>query len=116
MGQLPESIEQEVFSEMTLWLVKNRPSEDIRPKLDINWRLENQSLFIYEIRPHFKDPTHIMHLDFVKATYVKARNTWKVYWKRADLKWHAYEPLLYVNNIKRFLQEVDQDPLGCFKG
>ena len=27
-----------------------------------------------------------------KATYISKTNRWKIYWMRADLKWHAYPP------------------------
>jgi len=27
-----------------------------------------------------------------KARYVKIRDVWKIYWMRADCKWHSYPP------------------------
>jgi hypothetical protein len=41
---------------------------------------------------------------------------WKVFWKRADLKWHGYEPTAAVPSIEQFLAVVDADPYGCFFG
>ena len=52
----------------------------------------------------------------IKATYVKATNTWKVYWLRADLKWHRYEPKATVSSVEGFIAEIDRDPYGCFFG
>jgi hypothetical protein len=85
---MPKEISDHVFSEITLWLLDNRPPEEIRPQLDIGWRIERQSVFIYEIRPAWNNPSEIRHYDFAKATYVKMGNYWKVYWLRQDMKWH----------------------------
>lgn len=107
---------QHANSIMETWLEANRPPEHIRPELDIGWRLEGQSLFIYEIRPDWKDASIIRNMDFAKATFVKLGNHWKVYWMRADLKWHPYPHLKIAKSLDRFLKEVDDDPHFCFKG
>jgi len=51
-----------------------------------------------------------------KATYIKSRRIWKIYWMRADLKWHRYDPLAAVSTIDDLIVEVDRDPYGCFLG
>jgi len=51
-----------------------------------------------------------------KTTYVKKTGKWKVYWQRADLKWHSYQPTPEVDNLEEFLALVDRDEHGCFKG
>jgi hypothetical protein len=48
-----------------------------------------------------------------KITYVKKRGIWKLYWKRADLKWHLYEEYTRLDDL---LDEVRIDPNGCFWG
>ena len=115
-SSLPKEINDLVFVEITLWLLENRPPEEIRSKLDVSWRLEKQSIFIFEIRPDWLDPDIIKNSDIAKATYVKSYNKWKIYWKRADLKWHSYNPLPYVKEFEKFLNEVSVDSFGCFKG
>jgi len=47
---------------------------------------------------------------------VQKENKWKIYWQRADLKWHLYEPNKEVKTIKTFIKIVDEDKLGCFWG
>ncbi|MBU4478845.1 MAG: DUF3024 domain-containing protein [Candidatus Omnitrophica bacterium] len=44
---------------------------------------------------------------------MKKTNKWKSYWKRADLKWHLYEQ---YDTLDAALEEVKQDPNGCFWG
>jgi hypothetical protein len=41
---------------------------------------------------------------------------WKVYWQRADLKWHGYQPVPAVRTIEEFLRLVDEDPYATFFG
>jgi|SRR5690606_3563487 len=95
---------------------QKRPAAHIRPQLDIGFRLEGQSVEIFEIRPYWRDESQTMERSVAKATYVKGQAQWKVFWKRADLKWHGYEPQATVRKIEEFLKVVDDDPYGCFWG
>jgi len=96
---------------------KHRPPPHIRPKLDLAFRIEQQSVEIFEVRPKWRgEPGEMKDHSVAKATYVRARNHWKVYWKRADLKWHSYPPEPHVSSIERFLTIVGADKDGCFFG
>ncbi len=53
---------------------------------------------------------------FAKATYFTNREIWRVYWLRADLKWHAYEPTPVVATLEKFLALVSEDKHECFHG
>ena len=57
-----------------------------------------------------------MEHPIAKTTYVKTRGIWKVYWQRADLKWHRYDPDAEVQNLEDFLAVVERDEGGCFYG
>lgn len=98
------------------FLAKRRPPPHIRPELDIDYRISGQSVEILEIRPQWDDPSIIREHPVAKVTYVKTQQCWKVFWKRADLKWHGYEPAATVATIDDFLTVVDQDAYGCFWG
>ena len=93
-----------------------RPPEEIRDQVDISYRIEKQSLFIFEIRPNWQDPNIKMEIDIVKTTFVKKDNNWKVFWKRADLKWHAYKPKPIVKNLPEFVRLIEKDEYACFWG
>lgn len=101
---------------MDKFLAKRRPPPHIRPELDIGYRLIDQSVEILEIRPQWDAPSITHERSFAKATYVRTRNLWRVFWKRADLKRHGYEPASKVKTIDEFLAAVDADPYGCFFG
>ena len=96
---------------------QRRPPPHIRPKLDLAFRVAGQSVEIFEIRPRWRGaPGETMEQSVAKATYVRAGGVWKVFWKRADLKWHAYQPVPQVGTIEEFVALVAEDQLGCFFG
>ena len=93
-----------------------RPDPEIRNQLDLSYEIKDQSVILNEIRPAWKDPKEILTLGYAKATYIKSKNVWKVFWKRADNKWYSYTPNPTVGELEDFLKLVDQDEYGCFKG
>ena len=93
-----------------------RPPAHIRSQLDIGFRVTGQSVEIFEIRPAWREPETLLELSVAKATFVKKSGLWKVYWKRADGKWHGYQPTPAVGSIGKFLELVQADPLACFWG
>jgi hypothetical protein len=97
-------------------LTKIRPPEHIRSELDYGYKLSGQSVEIFEIRPQWNDKRKIHEHPFAKATFVKTQNLWKVYWQRADLKWHGYQPELTVSSIEKFVAVVLADEYACFFG
>jgi hypothetical protein len=102
--------------ELEKFIQRVRPSEEIRNQLDISYKIENQSVIIHEIRPQFDNPMIKIFPDVAKATFVKSKNIWKVYWMRADLRWHGYGPCPIVSNLSDFLKLVDEDSYSCFWG
>jgi hypothetical protein len=101
---------------MDEYLEKIRPPVHIRNELDIAYRIENQSVELFEIRPAFQKQNRKTEHAIAKATYVKRAREWRLYWMRADLKWHRYEPTPEVNSLDEFLKIVEEDAYGCFNG
>lgn len=106
----------QIETAMEPFMAKRRPPPEIRPRLDIAFRIEDQSVIIHEIRPVWDDVSKITEPLVAKATFVRNRNLWKVFWQRADLKWHVYSTCPYVAKIEAFLALVDADEYGCFWG
>ena len=105
-----------VENAVAAYVKKRRPPPHIRPKLDLGYRLSGQSIELFEIRPMFQKPSVKQSHSFAKATYVRTRDHWKVFWLRQDLKWHAYQPHPVVKNIAEFLSVVEKDEHHCFYG
>lgn len=106
----------DIIEIMENYIAKVRPPKEIRDKLDISYRIENQSIILHEIRPDWRDKTICRMHDFAKTTYDKKNKVWKIYWQRASLKWELYEPKPSVNELKDFLIEIDEDKYGWFMG
>ena len=105
-----------IESSMADFLTKRRPPEEIRHKLDLGWRIEGQSVVIYSIRPFWRDESQKIEEPAAKATYIRKTNRWKIYWMRADLKWHSYPPHPEAVFFDEFLVVVDEDENCCFWG
>ena len=98
------------------YVESRRPPVHIRNDLDLAFCIKGQSVEIFEIRPAWRGPGVKMESSVAKATYVKTRNVWKIYWMRADLKWHGYQPDPEVKSLEEFLEIVERDEYGCFYG
>jgi hypothetical protein len=107
---------QRIKTIVNAYVQKRRPPPHIRPQLDIGFRLERQSIEIFEVRPAWRRPGELMENPVAKATYVRTTDVWRVFWKRADLKWHSYPPAPTVGSVEKFLELVDADPHACFWG
>jgi hypothetical protein len=107
-----KKIEKEVES----FVEKRRPPPHIRDELDLGFRVKSQNVEIFEIRPLWRHPGEKIEQSVAKATYVKTQKVWKVYWQRADLKWHLYDPDPEVKTLQEFLGLVDRDEYACFFG
>lgn len=96
---------------------ERRPPLPVRSTVDIAFRIKKQSVEIFEVRPKWRGRAgEITEQPIAKATYVRTRDCWKVYWMRADLKWHGYPPEPEVDSIERFLAVVGADEQACFFG
>jgi hypothetical protein len=101
---------------MADFLVRRRPPVEIRDRLDLAWRIEGQSVLIFSIRPDWRDKSKKMEEPVAKATYVRKTNRWKIYWMRADLKWHSYPTHPEAIFFDEFLAVVVEDAHSCFWG
>jgi hypothetical protein len=95
---------------------KHRPEPQRRSQLDIGFRLDGQSFEIFEIRPQWNNPSKKIEGPVAKATYVKSRKTWNLFWKRADNKWHRYKPFPTSKSLEKILEAIETDEFGCFWG
>lgn len=105
-----------IIETMEAFLDRKRPPEHIRPQLDINYKIEDQSVIINEIRPQWNNTAIIREHGVAKATFIKSKNQWKVFWLRADLKWYPYDPKPLVKALSDFTRLVEEDKHHCFWG
>ena len=98
------------------YVQRRRPPAHVRDELDIGFRIRGQSVELFEVRPFWRDPKDKIESSIIKATYVKRSDSWKVYWQRADMKWHRYDPEPEVDTIEEVLDIAERDEYGCFYG
>jgi hypothetical protein len=106
----------DVIEAMEGFLAKRRPPVEMRDQLDLLYKIEGQSVIIYELAPQWNKPEIIREMPLAKTTWVNTQKVWKIYWMRADLKWHTYEAKPEVKNIKQFAKIVEEDKYHCFFG
>lgn len=90
------------------------PGPHIRAKLRWDFRITGQSIELLETRPRWNDPSGYSSHVFAGHLRQTCRE-WKVYWMRADLKWHRYWACRSVNTIEEFLELVHRDEEAAFK-
>jgi hypothetical protein len=98
------------------FIQRRRPPAHLRKEVDLAFRISGQSVELLEIRPHWTGKGKPIEHRIAKATYNKRNHGWKIFWQRADLKWHRYEPLPEVDAIEDFLLVVEEDDHACFFG
>lgn len=93
-----------------------RPPEHIRLQLDINYVIDGQSVIINEVRPQFNKKEVFHEYPVAKATYIRTKNSWKIFWRRSDRKWHSYQAQPIVRDLETFTRVVFEDEHHCFWG
>ncbi|TWX45639.1 DUF3024 domain-containing protein [Colwellia hornerae] len=87
-----------------------------REQLYIDYKIEGQTLYFFEVRPMWNDPTKNTEILVAKFTYVKKDKIWKLYWLRQNQKWQAYEPDGINLHLEPLLEIVQEDKQACFWG
>ena len=77
--------EREFVAEVAQFIERRRTPPHIRAELDIAFRMQGQSIEIFEIRPHWEDKNRFLEHPVAKATYIGTKQIWKVYWMRPIL-------------------------------
>ena len=108
--------EIEIIEVMEGFLINSRPPEEIRDQLDLSYKIENQSIIVFEIRPKWDNPKEKIECKIAKATYIQKDTAWAVFWFMSDMKWHSYKPYPKVKNLKEFIKVIQEDKHGCFWG
>lgn len=101
----------------SVFMAKHRPPPEIRNELDLDWRIAGQSIEVFEVRPRFRGaPGEILQEPVAKATFVRTRGIWRVFWMMSDMKWHGYQPMPEVMFVEEFFRLVAEDEYACFFG
>jgi Protein of unknown function (DUF3024) len=106
-------------------LCEDRTPEHLKDQLRYEYEIYKQSVVVFEVRPVVRvrsdthplnDPSEYTQAPIAKIKFIRSSNTWRLYWQRADMKWHSYEPLDSSKDLKDLIDEIERDPNGCFFG
>ena len=93
-----------------------RPPLRLRDKVREGQRFTGHAIKLFLVRPAFNRPGEHVEESIAKIQYARTRNVWRIFWKRADGKWHGYEPSPEVGSLADALRTVDEDAHHCFFG
>jgi len=108
--------ENKRFEQLLKNYCENKYPAHIRNELYLGYRIKDQSIILFTVRPLWNNPSKTVESMIAKATYVKNKKIWKLYWQRADMKWHGYEPEPEVKSVEEFIEVVEADKHACFYG
>jgi hypothetical protein len=93
-----------------------RPPVEVRKKVDLGYSYNEKEVVLFEIRPQWNDSAKVNHYPFVKTKYINAHKHWKIFWMSATEKWELYTPNPTVRDLAEFVEVVEDDEMGCFRG
>lgn len=93
-----------------------RPPLHLRDRVREGQRFSDQSIELFFVRPAFERPGEHIEDSIAKVTYVRSKDLWHLFWKRADGKWHRYPPVPAAKSLCAALAVIHADPKGCFFG
>jgi Protein of unknown function (DUF3024) len=88
----------------------------LKDKLRLEYSVKGYEVVIVERRPKWDDPKEWIESPVAKLKFIRSANKWRLYWQRADLKWHEYPGSSSSERIGDLVREIDADPLACFFG
>jgi hypothetical protein len=101
--------------EQLLWS-RRRPPLRLRDKIREGQRFTGLAIEFFFVRPAFERPGQFNEESIAKVRYVRSRRVWLLYWKRADNKWHGYQPCPEVSSLADALRAINEDACCCFFG
>ncbi len=112
------------FSEFELKQIENtigkmcerKPPAHLRDQVRTIYKVTGHDLAVYEERPRWNNPQEWTSTPIAKFKYIRKDNVWKLYWMRADMKWHLYGAVERAKSLESLVREVDTDPHGAFFG
>ena len=113
---LPPKQLKQCLGAVGAFLQKLRPPPEIRDKLDYHANITGCELVLIAVRPSFQDKIRTTEHPIARAKWVATRKRWRLYWMRADMKWHSYEPMPEAATMAAVLSEIRRDPHCCFFG
>ena len=93
-----------------------RPPLHLRDRMREGQRFTDQTIELFFVRPAFNHPGEFVEESIAKLQYVRSKDVWRLFWKRADGKWHRYPPRPEAESLATALGIIHKDANACFFG
>jgi len=95
---------------------QRRIPNHVKDQIRLSYTIGNHQIVISEERSIRDGSSEWIVLEIAKLRYVRARDEWQLYWKRANGKWWPYEPQTGSRTLAALIKEIDLDSNGCCFG
>jgi hypothetical protein len=95
---------------------RRRPPLHLRDKVREGQRFTDRSVELFMVRPALNRPGEHAEESIAKVQHLRRLGLWRIFWKRADGKWHRYQPVPEAQSLSEALRVIDQDTYSCFFG
>jgi hypothetical protein len=113
---LPALTKRLVEKKLDAFLGKRVPSH-VADKIRLSYTFRGNSVTIWENRaPWTKTMLEWSISAVAQLRYDPKAQTWMLYWRDRNTKWHEDEGLAPVKSLDRILAELDRDPTGIYWG
>jgi len=113
---LAEAPKKLVSKKLDKFLAKRVPPQVV-DKFRLSYTFRGNSVTIWEHRaPWTKTLPEWSVLSVAQLRYNPKYQTWMLYWRDRNEKWHEDENLAPVKNLDLILAELDRDPTGIYWG
>lgn len=93
---------------------RRRSPGHLKDKLRLEYSVKGHDVVIVERRPRWDNQSEWTESPVAKLKFIRSVGKWRLYWMRADMKWHEYPGLSSSSCLDELVQEIDADPLACF--
>jgi len=100
------------------WWCAARVPEHARHQVRVECQLGPRHLTIVERRAPWREDVgpEWTSLPVARLRYTATDNSWTLYWRDRNLRFHSYDPLAPSPRVEDLLNEIDRDPTAIFWG
>ena len=98
------------------FLLKRRPPLSVRNKCDLDCRLNDKTVEVFERRPQWNNVEVINEYPLAKMTYTITKKEWKIFYMSSNLTWKSYQLHKSTKTIEEAFVIIDCDETGIFFG
>ena len=97
-------------------LCKRRSPTHLGNEFRLEYRVNGHEVEVVERRANWRGSGSPTETPVAKLKFVRSTGEWRLYWMRADQKWHGYKPMPASFDLSDLVDEIDEDPNACFFG